>query len=54
MADLTAPTRVEHLLPPGATPGPVELSVVVPALNEAITVGEFLSTGAGRAWLTPG
>ena len=26
-------------LPPGATPGPVDLSIVVPALNEAITVG---------------
>lgn len=36
------PTVVEHLLPPGATPGPVELSLVVPALNEAITVGEFV------------
>jgi len=42
MAELTAPTRVELLLPPGATPGPVELSLVVPALNEAITVGEFV------------
>jgi len=37
-----APTVVEHLLPPGVTPGPVELSLVVPALNEAITVGEFV------------
>ena len=37
-----APTVVEHLLPPGATPGPVDLSLVVPALNEAITVGEFV------------
>lgn len=37
-----APTVVEHLLPPGLTPGPVELSLVVPALNEAITVGEFV------------
>src|SRR5882724_5684496 len=42
MAESTAPTRVEHLLPSGATPGPVELSLVVPALNEAITVGEFV------------
>ncbi len=42
MAESPAPTRVEHLLPPGATPGPVELSLVVPALNEAITVGEFV------------
>lgn len=37
-----APTSVEHLLPPGCVPGPVELSLVVPALNEAITVGEFV------------
>ena len=37
-----APTIVEHLLPPGSQPGPVELSLVVPALNEAITVGEFV------------
>ncbi len=42
MAESPAPTRVEHLLPPGATPGPVELSLVVPALNEAVTVGEFV------------
>jgi hypothetical protein len=38
-----APTVVEHLLPPGLVPGPVELSLVVPALNEAITVGEFVA-----------
>jgi glycosyltransferase involved in cell wall biosynthesis len=37
-----APTVVEHLLPPGCVPGPVDLSLVVPALNEAITVGEFV------------
>lgn len=39
----SAPTSVEHLLPPGADPGPVDLSLVVPALNEAITVGEFVT-----------
>ncbi len=38
----SAPTAIEHLLPPGSQPGPVELSLVVPALNEAITVGEFV------------
>ena len=38
----SAPTVVEHLLPPEGTPGPVDLSLVVPALNEAITVGEFV------------
>ena len=42
MPETTAPTRVEHLLPPGMTSGPVELSIVVPALNESITVGEFV------------
>jgi glycosyltransferase involved in cell wall biosynthesis len=38
----SAPTAIEHLMPPGLKPGPVELSVVVPALNEAVTVGEFV------------
>jgi glycosyltransferase involved in cell wall biosynthesis len=33
---------VEHLMPAGAGPGPVELSIVVPSLNEEITVGEFV------------
>ena len=33
---------VEHLMPPGSQPGPVELSIVVPSLNEEITVGEFV------------
>ena len=37
-----APSAVEHLLPPGLRPEAVELSLVVPALNEAITVGEFV------------
>src|SRR3954470_23357440 len=36
------PEEVEHLIPPGADPGPVDLSIVVPALNEEITVGEFV------------
>jgi hypothetical protein len=34
--------EVEHLLPAGANPGPVDVSIVVPALNEEITVGEFV------------
>jgi hypothetical protein len=38
----SAPTEIEHLLPPGGAAGPVDLSLVVPALNEAITVGEFV------------
>ncbi|MFT3867603.1 MAG: glycosyltransferase [Nibricoccus sp.] len=37
-----APTQVEHLVPPGQKLEPVELSIVVPALNEALTVGEFV------------
>jgi glycosyltransferase involved in cell wall biosynthesis len=36
------PASIEHLLPPGAASGPVELSIVVPSLNEEITVGEFV------------
>ena len=39
----SAPQVVEHLLPPGHSLGPVDLSLVVPALNEAITVGEFVA-----------
>ena len=42
MPDGTAPTSIEHLVPPGVTLDPVELSIVVPALNEAITAGEFV------------
>src|SRR3954467_14253726 len=36
------PEEVEHLIPPGVELGPVDLSIVVPALNEEITVGEFV------------
>jgi hypothetical protein len=36
------PNEVEHLIPPGIDPGPVDVSIVVPALNEEITVGEFV------------
>ena len=55
MPELTAPTKIEHLLPSGAQPGPVELSIVVPALNESITVGEFVDwchEGLKRAGVT--
>jgi glycosyltransferase involved in cell wall biosynthesis len=34
--------QVEHLIPPGTQAGPVDVSIVVPALNEEITVGEFV------------
>jgi len=33
---------IEHLVPPDVAIGEVELSIVVPALNEEITVGEFV------------
>ncbi|MEY2528781.1 MAG: hypothetical protein QOJ05_871 [Verrucomicrobiota bacterium] len=33
---------IEHLKPASADTGPVEVSIVVPALNEEITVGEFV------------
>jgi glycosyltransferase involved in cell wall biosynthesis len=33
---------VKHLMPPGSAAGPVEVSIVVPSLNEEITVGEFV------------
>ncbi len=33
---------IEHRLPANSEPGPVEVSIVVPALNEEITVGEFV------------
>jgi glycosyltransferase involved in cell wall biosynthesis len=33
---------IEHLVPGDSSPGNVELSLVVPALNEEITVGEFV------------
>lgn len=36
------PTSIEHLVPAGAELQPVELSIVVPALNEEITVSEFV------------
>lgn len=39
MTDLTAP---QHLLPPGVELAPVELSIVVPAMNEEVTIGEFV------------
>jgi glycosyltransferase involved in cell wall biosynthesis len=36
------PSVVEHLLPESATLDEVELSIVIPASNEEITVGEFM------------
>jgi glycosyltransferase involved in cell wall biosynthesis len=34
--------QIEHLMPANSEPGPVEVSIVVPSLNEEITVGEFV------------
>jgi Glycosyl transferase family 2 len=36
------PGTIEHLIPPGAEANPVDVSIVVPSLNEEITVGEFV------------
>src|SRR5437763_2234674 len=36
------PEEIEHLVPAGMTVGPVDVSIVVPSLNEEITVGEFV------------
>ncbi|MDD2762701.1 MAG: glycosyltransferase family 2 protein [Opitutaceae bacterium] len=50
-----SPTQIEHWLPPGAKPEPVELSIVVPALNEQVTIGEFVDwcrEGIRRAGVT--
>ena len=46
---------LEHVLPHGTTPGDVELSIVIPAMNEEITVGEFMEwckEGIERAGVT--
>src|SRR5262249_24087696 len=55
MVEVASPNSIEHLLPPGLATAPVELSIVVPALNEAITVGEFVDwchEGIKRAGVT--
>jgi glycosyltransferase involved in cell wall biosynthesis len=33
---------LEHCFPNGTNPGPAEVSIVIPALNEEITIGEFV------------
>ncbi len=46
---------IEHLTPAGSQPGPVEVSIVVPSLNEEITVSEFVDwckEGLARAGVT--
>jgi glycosyltransferase involved in cell wall biosynthesis len=47
--------RLEHLVPNKTMPGQVELSIVIPAMNEEITVGEFMewcNEGIKRAGVT--
>jgi hypothetical protein len=49
------PEEIEHLVPAATKPGPVDLSIVVPSLNEEITVGEFVDwckAGLERAGIT--
>src|SRR5438270_13343754 len=36
------PEEIEHLVPAGMSVAPVDVSIVVPSLNEEITVGEFV------------
>jgi len=46
------PEEIEHLIPAGTNPGAVDISIVVPSLNEEITVGEFVDwckEGLGHA-----
>ncbi len=46
---------IEHVLPQDTTPDDVELSIVIPAMNEEITVGEFMEwckEGIERAGVT--
>jgi glycosyltransferase involved in cell wall biosynthesis len=52
---IPAPDRVEHLLPKNGSVGEVDLSIVIPAMNEEITVGEFMEwckEGLRRAGVT--
>ena len=52
MPTLDAPS---HLLPEGVVPAPVELSIVIPAMNEEVTIGEFVDwcrAGLAQAGVT--
>lgn len=40
--NVAAGCGIEHLRPEGTTLGNVELSIVIPAMNEEVTVGEFI------------
>jgi hypothetical protein len=50
-----AASPIEHILPPDGHADPVEVSIVIPALNEEITAGEFVDwckEGLARAGVT--
>src|ERR1043166_6922151 len=52
---IPVPDRIEHLLPKNGNVGEVDLSIVIPAMNEEITVGEFMEwckEGLRRAGVT--
>jgi glycosyltransferase involved in cell wall biosynthesis len=54
-ASMAEPDAIAHLIPSGNAAAPVEVSIVVPALNEEITVGEFVDwckEGLRRAGVT--
>ena len=54
-ASSAEPQTIAHLIPRGGTLMPVDISIVVPALNEEITVGEFIDwckEGLNRAGVT--
>ena len=40
---------IEHLKPEGTTLGNVELSIVIPAMNEEVTVGRIHRVVQGRS-----
>jgi len=57
-ADASLGCGIEHLKPEGMTFEDVQLSIVIPAMNEELTVGEFiewckegLKRGVGRAYI---
>jgi glycosyltransferase involved in cell wall biosynthesis len=35
-------SEIQHMFPPRMQPQPVEVSIVIPALNEEVTIGEFV------------
>src|SRR5215510_15079361 len=39
---IPVPDQIEHHLPKNGSVGEVDLSIVIPAMNEEITVGEFI------------